>query len=299
MSDLQIPKEKLDVRQWWADNPMTYGSVHGETSYADETGQLLAADIGSRKFFEQVDETFYSWNHPLHDQTGRFGRIFSYDRYRGKRVLEVGCGMGTMAMNWAQHGALMHAADLNPVAVTQTSTRFRLAGLPLSAVQVDGNVLPFPDNSFDYVYSWGVLHHSPDLERSIAELFRVLRPGGGFGVMLYHRRSILHWFIIRLIEGYLHGESQFLNELEMTSRYTDGDRKEGNPHTWPVTREEMRDLFGPHSADLKVDTLGTDVDFTLDQIVIAPALARLIPALARKPWARRWGWSLWMNGTKR
>ena len=158
---------------------------------------------------------------------------------------------------------------------------------------------PFPNERFDYVYSWGVLHHSPDLERSVAEMFRVLRPGGQFGVMLYHRKSVLQWYQTDWTEGYLHGESQFLNPLELASRYGDGDRDEGNPHTWPVTRAEMRGMFGRHSADLGIQTLGTDLDNIMYQLIPIPGIARRLPAFMKKPWARRWGWSLWMHGTKR
>src|SRR5689334_17048979 len=106
---------------------------------------------------DKVDETCYSWNRSLHTAAGFFGKIFPYERYRGGRVLEIGCGLGTMAMNWAQHGARVTAVDLNPVAVRQTARRFALLGLDGRMVQTDGGALSFPDETFDYVYSWGVL----------------------------------------------------------------------------------------------------------------------------------------------
>ena len=59
---------------------------------------------------------------------------------------------------------------------------------------MDARQLALPDNSFDYVYSWGVLHHSPDIAQSLKEMTRVLKPGGGFGIMVYNRRSLLHWY---------------------------------------------------------------------------------------------------------
>jgi ubiquinone/menaquinone biosynthesis C-methylase UbiE len=292
-------KDKEDIRQWWADNPMTYGEVHGETSFATPEGEKTESALGTRAFFDNVDETFYGRNVHLHDASGRFGKIFPYERYRGKVVIEVGCGLGTMAMNWAEHGAVVHALDLNPVAVAQTQQRFRQRNLPVRAMQVDSNDLPFAAQAVDYAYSWGVLHHSPNLERSIAELFRVLKSGGGFGVMLYHRESMLFGYTTRFFEGYLHGESRFLNELELASRYGDGDRKEGNPHTWPVTKAEMKALFSRWSGDLSIQTMGNDLDYLLEQIMPHPKLARLVPALVLKPWARRLGWHLWMSGTKR
>jgi len=288
--------DKKEVEHWWAENPMTYGSEHGKTEYSDKPERNFP--LGSPEFFAEVDQTFYTWNDPLHDQTGRFGKLFPYERFRGKRVLEVGCGMGTMAMNWALHGAIVQPVDLNPVAVTQTTNRMRLNKLPVQAAQADGNRLPFADATFDYVYSWGVLHHSPRLDLSIEQLLRVLKPGGEFGVMLYHRRSFLYWYFIQYREGLLHGEVDFLSPLQLASRYTDGEREEGNPHTWPVTKPEMKELFGRFAREVQFEVLGTDIDFILTELSVIPGLARRIPRVLKDAMKRRWGWSLWIKGIK-
>jgi ubiquinone/menaquinone biosynthesis C-methylase UbiE len=291
---IAAPKRK-DVRDWWAVNPMTYGSDHGVTTFGEASRRL---PLGAEEFFNEVDETFYKWNMPLHDSSGPFGRLFPYERFRGKRVLEVGCGMGTMAMNWARRGAIVQPVDLNPVAAELTGKRMRLNSLPVHPAQADANCLPFPAAGFDYVYSWGVLHHSPKLDLSIAELLRVLKPGGEFGVMLYFRPSFLYRYFILFREGFLHGESDFLSPLERASRYTDGERQEGNPHTWPVTKAEMRRLFAPLVREVRFRVFGTDLDFLLTEISVFPGLARRIPRAFKKALARRWGWSLWISGVK-
>jgi ubiquinone/menaquinone biosynthesis C-methylase UbiE len=278
------------IAGWWSSRPMTYGRTHGATDYRDGS-----AEFGSREFFEQADRQFNQWNAPLHDHRP-FGRLFDYDKYSGKAVLEIGCGMGAMAMNWARAGARMTAVDLTEVAVAQTQRRMALYGLVADIRQADARILPFADASFDYVYSWGVLHHSPDLTRSIAEAMRVLKPGGGFGVMLYHRHSILYGYMIRYLEGFLHYEDRFLAPLELASRYGDGAREEGNPHTWPITRAEARMIFRPHSRDLAMRLFGTDLEGILPFLV--PGLGRALPRWCKKPWARRFGWSLWMSGHK-
>jgi len=226
-----------------------------------------------------------------------FDRLFPYGDFGpGSRVLEIGCGLGTMAMAWAKRGVDLTAVDLNPVSVAQTRRRFELFGLPGRIETMDARALELPDASFDYVYSWGVLHHSPALARSIAELFRVLRPGGRYGIMLYHRHSLLYGYLTRYLEGFLHDESRFLDPLGLASRYGDGARAEGNPHTWPVTRAEFRALLAPYSDDTTIRTLGTDLDSVL--VFLLPGLGPLLPAWARKPWARRFGWSLWAEGTR-
>lgn len=280
------------IRRFWADFPMTYGDEHGNTAYGTSP-----VAIGSREFFERADATFYRWNEPLHAPEGRFARLFDYESYRGKRVLEVGCGMGCMAMNWAQHGAHVTAVDLNPVAVTQTRRRFELFGLDGEIQEVDGERLPFGDATFDYVYSWGVLHHTPGTEAAIDELHRVLKGGGRAGVMLYNRESLLYRIIVRWQEGFVNLERRWLDELALASRYADGDRREGNPHTWPVTRGEIeRDLFRAF-AEVKIRVLGTDVPNVLN--ILGNELGtKVMPGAAVRALARRWGWSLWTTARR-
>jgi SAM-dependent methyltransferase len=165
---------------------MTYGAEHGRTVYDD-----AAYEMGSQAFFDRLDREFYSWNKPLHGARP-FDRLFPYQEYQdGKKVLEIGCGLGTLAMNWARNGAEITAVDLNPTSIEQTRRRFDLMELSGRIEPMDARHLAFADASFDYVYSWGVLHHSPQLEQSLGEMMRVLKPGGGFGIMLYNRRSLL------------------------------------------------------------------------------------------------------------
>jgi SAM-dependent methyltransferase len=296
MSPQEAESKKSEVKDWWAANPMTYGSEHGKTEYPGELRGAFA--LGSPEFFANADRTFYEWNTPLHDRTGPFGKLFPFERFSGKRVLEVGCGMGTMAMNWAIHGARVQPVDLNRVAAIQTTRRMQWKSLPVQAAQADGNQLPFASAIFDYVYSWGVLHHSPRLDLSIEELLRVLKPGGEYGVMLYYRLSFFYWYLIRYREGLLHGESDFLSPLELASRYTDAGQEEGNPHTWPVTKREMRKLFSRHAREVRFQVLGTDIDSLLLELSIVPGLAARLPRAIKKALARRWGWSLWISGVK-
>lgn len=283
--------EKKQIMDWWANNPMTYGSAHGRATYGDEE-----VEMGTMEFFQHVDERFYSWTDFLHGDR-YFERLFPYDTYAGgARVLEIGCGMGTMAMNWAKNGADVTAIDLNPVSVRETLRRFSLFGLKGDIRQMDSNELDFPNDFFDYVYSWGVLHHSPNLRLSLSEMLRVLRPGGGFGLMLYCRSSIRYWYRIKYVEGLLHYEGKFLGPLELASRYTDGEELEGNPFTWPVTPREVRQMLTDDVHDLKISRIGGELDGIFKRLVVG--LGLVLPQTVVETWARHLGWSLWVTGQR-
>lgn len=286
------------IAAYWSTQPQSYASdEHGGTTFRTADGRVVEAARRSPEYFREADRVLFEWNQPCHNEAGPFGRIFPYARYRGRRVLEVGCGQGGMAALWAERGAQLTAVDLNPDAIAATRERFAQRGLTGDIRQVDARSLPFEDATFEYAYSWGVLHHSPDLARSVGELMRVVRPGGEFGVMLYNRHSLLYWYQILYLEGLLHAERQFLSPLQLASRYTDGDRQEGNPHTWPVTVREMQHLFGQYSSRLDVRVLGTDIVPILE--LAMPGLTKLVPRLVWKAWARRWGWSVWIAGERR
>jgi SAM-dependent methyltransferase len=101
-------------------------------------------------------------------------------------VLEVGVGAGTDFVNWVRAGAQACGVDLTPAGVALTRERLALEGLEANVRVADAEALPFPDGTFDIVYSWGVLHHSPDTVTAVREVHRVLKPGGEATVMIYH-----------------------------------------------------------------------------------------------------------------
>ncbi len=107
-------------------------------------------------------------------------------------VLEIGVGMGADHAEWARVGPRsLTGVDLTPRAIEYTADRLSLLGLDSALRVADAEGLPFEDDSFDLVYSWGVLHHSPDTHRAIQEVYRVLRPGGVARIMVYHRHSLV------------------------------------------------------------------------------------------------------------
>src|SRR5919112_5264067 len=159
---------KERVRSFWQENP--WGTKFAE------------APPGSRKFYELVEEHRYRKEWHIPTAAGFAGT-------KDLAVLEVGCGLGTDGAQFAKAGAHYTGIDLTEAAVDLARRRFELFNLPGAFRVADAERLDFPDNTFDLVYSHGVLHHTPDTQTAIREIHRVLRPGGRAVVMLYHRDS--------------------------------------------------------------------------------------------------------------
>jgi len=160
---------KAQVRDFW--NEASCGEV-----YADGTSrrEQLEAQARTRYQLEPYIESF-----------ARF------DEGRGRAVLEIGVGMGADHLRWAQAGPrLLVGMDLTPRAVDHTRFRSSDAGFTPRLLVADSELLPFESASFDLVYSWGVIHHTPDTSAAVREIHRVLKPGGVARVMIYHSRSI-------------------------------------------------------------------------------------------------------------
>ena len=116
----------------------------------------------------------------------------------GKKLLDIGCGNGYVTCLYAGAGAGVSAIDLTEKAVELTKSRLNIQGLSAEVQKADAENLPFDDQSFDVVVSFGVLHHTPDTEKALAEIFRVLKPGGRILLMLYHRNSFAYQLLLRI-----------------------------------------------------------------------------------------------------
>jgi len=131
-------------------------------------------------------------------------RFADFESAAGKRVLEIGVGMGADFIRWVRAGAVATGVDLTERAVDLTRRRLGSEGLVADVRVADAERLPFPDGSFDIVYSWGVLHHTPNPGQALAEAQRVLAPGGSLRIMLYHRHSwvaLAAWVRFCLLRG--------------------------------------------------------------------------------------------------
>lgn len=285
------------VRAFWQENPCG-------TKFAD-------APPGSRRFYELVEEHRYhkEWHIP---------EAASFAQSKNLTVLEVGCGLGTDGAQFAKAGAIYTGIDLTDAAVELAKRRFELFQLPGTFRVSDAERLDFPDNTFDIVYSHGVLHHTPDTAAAVREIHRVLRPGGKAVVMLYHRDSynyrvnismlrragarLLRWNsgikLVHLLTGepeeslrehalQLRTQSEYLNSEEFLSRNTDGA---GNPLARVYSRSEARKLFEDF-AHVELRT------YFLNKRWL-PVLGPVLPRSLESQMASRWGWHLWIYATK-
>ena len=211
--DTKSPDQKGN-KDWWEINPMTYDWSEGNTQ-------------ASREWFERLDDKFWSiseeFAHPNFPDEVPFSRLLNYSELLGKNVLEIGCGMGSHAALFTTQGMKVTAIDLTQHAIDMTNERFRIFNITNATAQLaDAEKMPFPDESFDFVWSWGVIHHSANTEQIISEIHRVLKPEGKAKIMVYYKNST-RYYIHGLFQGIF--KLKFLKyrtlyEVNMT--YTDG-----------------------------------------------------------------------------
>jgi len=222
-----------------------------------------AIDAGNARFWDELCGSALARSLGIEDASAaslrRFDKayleLYPYlDAYldadlTGRQVLEVGLGYGTLSRRLAERGAELYGLDIASGPVEMVRHRLRLLGRPADERIVQGSALamPFADESFDRVYSIGCLHHTGDLPRAVAEVHRVLRPGGRAVVMLYNRHSF------RLLMQRL----RRLTPEQLRGAYDRNAAGEAAPHTDYVTRRQVHELFRSF-ARVRVDARNFD-----------------------------------------
>jgi len=144
----------------------------------------LSEGIAPAEFFEAHAQIRY-------EREPEIGVFADFESWAGRRVLEIGAGIGADYIRFRKAGARSIGLDLSFRSLELARENAKVNQVASTLVNADAESLPFPDEAFDLVYSWGVLHHTPDPERALQEVHRVLKPEGERCVMLYHRRSLL------------------------------------------------------------------------------------------------------------
>ena len=171
------------VREFWDLNPLFSGEFGGE--------------VGSREYFERHEKVI------INDcMAGSFDDRFVNFLSKGCSVLDIGCGPGFWVREFCRMGLTVYACDLSTTAVELTKKSLGLFDLTAHVLEGNAEKLPYRDESFDYINCQGVIHHTPNTEKCIAEFFRVLKPGGVVCFSVYHRNVILRSpFFLRMILG--------------------------------------------------------------------------------------------------
>jgi ubiquinone/menaquinone biosynthesis C-methylase UbiE len=202
--------------------------------------------VGSREYFDEVEARKYFVEPHI--------PVFAeFDRWRGKRVLEVGCGIGTDSINFARAGAQLTAVDLSSESLRIAANRAEVMGVAdrIEFIQADAEELGtrLTGGPYDVVYSFGVVHHTPRPDRALAAMRAVTAPGGTLKLMIYHRRS---WKVLAIVAG--PGRGRFWKTDQLVAEHSEAQT--GCPVTFSYTRGEARDLV--EGAGFRVRELGVD-----------------------------------------
>ena len=273
---------KQKVKNWWNDNLFNYNVVKDE---------------GTWEYFRNIDRKIIKW--ALWAQSGYplLSNLIDYKKLKGKKVLDIGCGSGWVTEQFARMGSEVTAIDLTPKAVETTKRRFELFNLKGNILEADAENLPFSDNYFDYVSAWGVLMHTPDTDKAINEIWRVLKPGGEAGAMMYHKNSFKWWYFIWFGKGIVRLKLLKYSLQELSDRYSDGAYTGGNMHTKFYTKKEFHNLW----KKFETVKIGVHDNFgTIDQLPhrTLPLAKYLFPAFLKRFLISRFGGYVWIDAKK-
>jgi ubiquinone/menaquinone biosynthesis C-methylase UbiE len=290
-----MSEQDKNIEQFWDQNPV---------------GNNFIEYHSSKKFYDDYDEFRYrtEW-HILKE--------LDLIDFKDKKVLEIGLGQGADSMQIIKRGAIYYGIDLTDESVKRLKERFRLFEQPYQEVtKANAQTIPYEDGFFDIVYSHGVIHHSPEIEKIVSEIHRVLKPGGQAIIMLYHKNSFNYYvsiailrrtglllmlifpFLTKLIsrmtgEGVERIEKHRKNFQERGWRYfkmkeflhksTDGP---DNIYSGVWNRKSSSELFR------NFKNLNFKVHFINERHLLG--FQKILPESVKKKLAEKYGWHLWI-----
>jgi 2-polyprenyl-3-methyl-5-hydroxy-6-metoxy-1,4-benzoquinol methylase len=267
-----IQKSIADVQHYWDARPCNI-------RHSDKP-------VGSREYFEEVEARKYF----VEPHIPAFA---DFQRWEGKRVLEVGCGIGTDSINFARAGARLTAVDLSGESLRIAEQRSDVMAVAnrIEFVQANAEELTsvLSGEPYDLVYSFGVVHHTPRPDRALEEMRACMAPGGTLKLMVYHRRS---WkvFWIALTQG----RGRFWKTDELVAAHSEAQT--GCPVTFTYTRRELQDVL--ENAGFRVDDLRVDhvFPYRISDYVryryVKESYFRWMPEPLFRAFERRFGWHL-------
>ena len=200
-----------EIQQWW-NNHLP------QRNYSDK-------ELYSNGWFDEIEEKRYNVYYKF------FPEVLQFTKWENKKVLEIGCGIGTDIIQFAKNKAIVTAIDLTENGVKATKKRFKMYGLKGNIFQANACNLPFESNIFDLVYSMGVMHHIPNIQKAIDEAYRVCKPNGKIIILLY-AKGWKH-YVFRVI----------LNKFWPEKKKDKNSEMWGCPLTYVFSKREVKRLF--------------------------------------------------------
>ncbi len=223
-------------KAWWEAQPMRYDWRAG-----------LGSDRATEDYFREIDHRFFSSVKKfLPWRTTPFDTLIPFETLRDRDVLEIGVGHGSTASLLAPVARSYTGIDLTSEATEMTKKRFSLSTLPGSILQMDAEAMSLPDNSFDFIWSWGVIHHSADTHAILKEMHRVLRPGGQSILMVYYR-SWWSYYLFAFLKCLLEGKLPTIKAIR-DSRQTSTDGAIARYYTGAEWRQFVAPYFSAKTA---------------------------------------------------
>lgn len=217
-------------------------------AYKDEVQNQWNQDACGSHYVKEASRHTLAWY--LEAEKYRYGtyapwmlEIMEFAQHPGKQVLEIGGGMGTDLAQFAKHGAYVTDVDLSAGHLALAQENFKLRGLEGRFVHHDAEKLPFDDNSFDVVYSNGVIHHTPNTVQVVRDIYRVLRPGGKAIIMVYAENSLHYWRNLMRDIGIGQGELERYSMGEIMSRSVEISESGARPLVKVYTPRRLRAMF--------------------------------------------------------
>ncbi len=202
--------------------------------------------VGSREYFDEVEARKYFVEHHI-------PRFAEFERWQGKRVLEIGCGIGTDTISFARNGAQVTAVDLTEKSLELARQRARVFGLDDRATFLQANAEKLSDyvavEPYDLVYSFGVIHHTPHPDRVLEEIRKYVTPESTVKIMVYNRWS---WKVLWIL--FIYGKGQFWKLNRLIAEYSEAQT--GCPVTYSYSRTSGRRWLEQHGfrvTDVMVD----------------------------------------------
>lgn len=258
---MEEKRAQVDTDQPTVDTVRDFWESHVNNEY------YTAESRGSESYFDEIEQRRYRWHYHL-------AEFFSSRRNSTGTLLEIGCGIGVDSIQLSKCGYEVTAVDLTETAIQVGREYARIRGQNIDFRVGNSEKLDFADNTFDNVYSFGVLHHTPDIDAAIAEVHRVLKPGGTADIMLYHKRSIV---------GFVH-------RLFKLPYESPRDLKDHCPVVYSYTKDEAKALFKNFS---KVE-IHADYPFTYGFRYVTFWMPNALQKLIGKPL----GWHLMIRATR-